>query len=233
VVDEGTTGWFFCIAIIATTLFPSTRAQTKFGSMTSSKLGLRWLRMAPKFAVSQLQFLVAAVACVLFLAIDTLVPAHVSALANRTLHQWQGGLQPSFILQDTEGKTISLATAPSAIVIVHFFMTSCEPCREELPALRRLAERSGGDVQIFSIAVAEPDPRVRRFLETMPLNFPVLLDRDRATAKAWTVTSLPTTFILDHNLQARLFIEANFRWDGIEPAMLKKLLAAKETNAKI
>jgi peroxiredoxin len=54
--------------------------------------------------------------------------------------------------------------------------------------------------------------RVARFLETTPLDFPVLLDADRAVSKAWGVGILPTTFVLDHNLLARLAVEGDIDW---------------------
>ncbi len=55
--------------------------------------------------------------------------------------------------------------------------------------------------------------RVRNFVEKLPVNFPVLLDRDRSVAKAWNVSALPTTFILDRNLKPRLFVERDYDWD--------------------
>jgi thiol-disulfide isomerase/thioredoxin len=106
-------------------------------------------------------------------------------------------------------------------VLVHFFATWCEPCREELAALRRLAARAEpNSMAVLAISVAEIDLRVRRFLETIPVTFPVLLDRDRAIAKAWKISTLPSTVILDSNLKPRLVVETDFAWDQIEPGAL-------------
>ncbi len=99
------------------------------------------------------------------------------------------------------------------------------PGREELPALNRLAARGKGSVKVLAISVAEVDPRVRRFLDTMPLDFPVLMDRDRAVAKAWNVSTLPTTFVLDGDLHPRLVVETDFAWDSVDPAKLADRLA--------
>ena len=99
---------------------------------------------------------------------------------------------------------------------MHFFATWCESCREELPALNRLSERSGGTVTILAISVAEADVRVDRFLQSMPLRFPVLLDRDRAVTKSWNVSTLPTTFVLDSELKASLLVEGDFAWDTLD-----------------
>ena len=55
---------------------------------------------------------------------------------------------------------------------------------------------------------------------TTPVDFPVLLDRDRAVAKAWSVATLPTTFVLDASLQPKFVVETEFAWDTIDPGKL-------------
>ena len=121
--------------------------------------------------------------------------------AAAELQRWTGGAQPIFSLPNTTGANVALETARGHVVLVHFFATWCEPCREELPALNRLAARAGGNVKVLAIAVADADQRVQRFFEAIPVDFPVLLDRDRAVAKAWQVATLPTTFVLDDALR--------------------------------
>lgn len=128
--------------------------------------------------------------------------------------------KPAFTLDDSNRQTIALNDLRGQTVLVHFFATWCEPCRVELPALHRLAERAGA-IRILAISVAEPEARVRNFLDKMPLGFPILLDRDRAVARAWNVSALPTTYILDGALQPRLFIESNYPWDTFDVSTLE------------
>jgi peroxiredoxin len=141
--------------------------------------------------------------------------------------RWNGGEPPPFTLTDSTGATVALAAERGQIVLVHFFATWCEHCVTELPALNRLVARGNGAVKVVAVSVAEPDRRVRRFFDNKPVNYPVLLDRDRAVAKAWGVSSLPTTIVLDGRLRPRLMAETEFRWDGIDPAMLAAELAVK------
>jgi hypothetical protein len=44
------------------------------------------------------------------------------------------------------------------------------------------------------------------------VSFPVLLDADRTVTKAWGVSVLPTTFVLDRKLSARLLVEGDVDW---------------------
>jgi thiol-disulfide isomerase/thioredoxin len=129
--------------------------------------------------------------------------------------------QSRFSLIDTAGTPRSLDSFARRGVVVHFFATWCEPCRAELPALDRLAARArDGDMAVVAIAVAEPAPRVRRFLAQTPVSFPVLLDEDRAVAKSWGVTTLPTSFVLGADLRARFAVAHEYDWDHVDPASL-------------
>ncbi len=129
--------------------------------------------------------------------------------------------KPSFVLDDLAGARHDLASAPGRVVLVHFFATWCEPCREELPMLERLLERSKGSaLAVFAVSVGEPDDRVRRFFEAMPLKYPVVLDREREVAKTWRIQTLPTTYVLDRDLEPRLMVEGEYVWDRLDPEQL-------------
>jgi len=115
--------------------------------------------------------------------------------------------------------------------VVHFFATWCEPCREELPALDRLVARSRDrDLAVVAIAVAEVPVRVKRFLAQTPVAFPVLIDADRAVAKAWGVTTLPTSFVLDADLNIRLAVEQAHDWDRFDPTRLADQHSREESK---
>lgn len=146
----------------------------------------------------------------------------VAALPARgaDLIPWTEAPPPAFSLPTLGGGDTALTSHPGETVLVHFFATWCEPCRDELPALTRLASRGAPSLKIIAISVAEVDARVQRFLAPMAVGFPVLLDRDRAVAKAWRVSSLPTTFVLNDRLEAKLVVEADYAWDAIEPRQL-------------
>lgn len=123
------------------------------------------------------------------------------------------GPKPQFSLIDIDGVRRPLATQAGRVVLVHFFATWCEPCREELSSLSRLAGESyGASLSVLAVNVAEVPVRVRRFLDTAPVSFPVLLDGDRTVTRAWGVSTLPTTFVLDRDLVARLFVEGDIDW---------------------
>jgi peroxiredoxin len=127
--------------------------------------------------------------------------------------------KPTFTLPDLAGSPLKLEEQRGRVVLMHFFATWCEPCREELASLSRLLQGPlGKRVTVVAVDVAEVPARVRRFLDAAPVSFPVVLDADRAVTQAWDVGVLPTTFVLDPTLKPTLFVEGDLDWSHPEIA---------------
>ena len=130
-----------------------------------------------------------------------------------TLKIWDGAGKPAFSLDDLHGDRRDLQALAGKVTLVHFFATWCEPCVREISSLQRLATTTRDKpLAIIAVDVAEVDLRVRAFFEKHPVDFTVLLDRDRAVSKAWDITALPTSFVLDATLTPRFFIEGDLDW---------------------
>lgn len=126
-----------------------------------------------------------------------------------------GGPQAPLVLETLDGVVVDLASFEGRPVLVHFFATWCEPCIPEMAALQRLAASPRGDrLHIVTVDVGEVDARVRRFRDAQGLTFPVLMDRDRAAARAWGVVGLPTTFVLGGGRGTGLAAEGDVDWDA-------------------
>lgn len=112
------------------------------------------------------------------------------------LKRWTGPTPP-LELVDLEGKRHRLADYRGSTVVVNFWATWCVPCRDEMPSLERLrASLEGKRFMVLAVNLAEPDSRVRKFLDAMPLGFPILMDRDAGVAKAWQARLLPATYVI-------------------------------------
>ena len=61
---------------------------------------------------------------------------------------------------------------------------------------------------------ARSSPRCERFLAPRPVAIPVLLDTDRAVTKAWDISTLPTTFMLDETLTPGRVAIGDVDWDA-------------------
>ena len=117
--------------------------------------------------------------------------------AAAELKPWPGGATPALELVDLQGKKHSRAEYRGKVVLVNFWATWCEPCREEMPSIERLrASLEGRPFAVLAVNLAEPESRIQKFLDSVPLGFPILLDRDTKTTRAWQAKVLPATYIV-------------------------------------
>jgi thiol-disulfide isomerase/thioredoxin len=122
--------------------------------------------------------------------------------AAQELKPWSGGPTPPLELADLDGVRHRLADYRGKVVLVNFWATWCEPCRDEMPSIERLrASLEGRPFAVLAVNLAEPASRIRKFLETLeqqsvPVRFAILMDRDTKTAKAWQAKLLPATYII-------------------------------------
>lgn len=139
--------------------------------------------------------------------------------------------KPAFLLDNLHGEPRALQAFKGNVLLVHFFATWCDPCVSELTSLQKLsATTRGKPLAIVAIDVAEVDLRVRAFFEKVPVDFAVLLDRDRAVSKAWGVSALPTTFVLDAHLAPKLFVEGDLDWSHSDILTTLEALYPTETS---
>ncbi len=133
--------------------------------------------------------------------------------AGQQLRPWSGGSAPALTLRDLEGRLHRLEDYRGRVLLVNFWATWCEPCREEMPSMNRLrASLAGRPFEVLAVNLAESEQRIRRFMTQVPLEFPVLMDRDRAAAKAWRARLLPVSFLLGPDGTIRYWALGEIDW---------------------
>ena len=74
-----------------------------------------------------------------------------------------------------DGAPLAMAAFRGRPLLLNFWATWCPPCIEELPLLNRFyGERRAQGWQVLGVAVDQP-PAVRKFLEKLPLAYPVAI----------------------------------------------------------
>ncbi len=110
-------------------------------------------------------------------------------------------LAPDLRLEDLAGQSRSLADYRGKIVVLNFWATWCEPCRDEMPLLVDAQKRyAGRDVVVLAASLDETDARdqVAKFVRKQKLNFPVWLGASTETLKQFQAgESLPATVFID------------------------------------
>jgi thiol-disulfide isomerase/thioredoxin len=155
--------------------------------------------------------------------------AAAAAFGEADVKPFKGGATPKLAGADLRGQPFDLDRLRGRVVVVNFWATWCEPCRDELPSLERLQRaRAGKPFEVVTVNFGEQPERIKAFLEREFVELPVVLDRDKDAAGRWKVGGLPMTFIVDAGGRVRYQVFGERKWDGPETvALVDKLLAEK------
>ncbi len=124
---------------------------------------------------------------------------------------------PSLALPDLDGRITTLAQFEGKVVAINFWATWCAPCREELPSMESTyqAFKDSGFV-IVAVNIGEDWDAITDYLETIEINFPVLLDQDIELASAFKAVGLPTTYFVDRHGRISHLIKGGRDWNNPE-----------------
>jgi peroxiredoxin len=110
----------------------------------------------------------------------------------------EGSQAPDFVLEALDGEQVSLEEFSGQVVLMNFWATWCPPCKAEIPdieAAYQLHQEDG--LVVLGINVEESRETVEPFVEEFNITYPVLLDEARQVFKAYRVSGLPMSVIVD------------------------------------
>jgi thiol-disulfide isomerase/thioredoxin len=112
----------------------------------------------------------------------------------------QNLLAPDFVLPQLDGTPLRLSDYRGKVVLLDFWATWCDPCREETPHFIELEqEYADRGLQIIGVSMDDTSSPVREFYEQFHVNYPLVMG-DAKTGEAYGgVLGLPIIFLLDRD----------------------------------
>jgi cytochrome c biogenesis protein CcmG/thiol:disulfide interchange protein DsbE len=110
----------------------------------------------------------------------------------------EGEPAPGFELALFDSSEISLADLRGQVVVLNFWASWCGPCRREAPALQQVWEAyEGQGVVVLGVSYQDAEGASRQFIEQFGLTYANGIDVDGHISRAYGVTGVPETFVID------------------------------------
>lgn len=133
---------------------------------------------------------------------------------------WKDTTAPALALNDLGGTPRTLADYRGRILLLNFWATWCEPCRDELASIGKLREQvAGKPFVVLLVNYGEARARVADFVKRESIVFPILLDPNQDASKAWRVRVLPSSFLVGPDGRVRYSVIGEIDWaqaDAVE-----------------
>ena len=119
------------------------------------------------------------------------------------------------IFLDNSDEEINIQNLDSKLIILNFWATWCEPCKEEMPSLNRLqANQKLKNLKIYPINIGKENlKKVKSFFTELGINnLEPYFDNPSTLAKTFSLRGLPTTILLNSKGEefARIIGSINF-----------------------
>ena len=138
-----------------------------------------------------------------------------------------GSPLPDFSVQDLQGNKISSADFHGKVVLVDFWATWCQPCKQEMPGYQRLLDRYGSQGLVvvgFKFDTMRDTENPLRFAKRIGVRYPLAVATDDLRQKFGGIEGLPTTMLFDRDGILRQKV-IGFEYTEVIEKDLKSLLS--------
>lgn len=95
------------------------------------------------------------------------------------------------------GSEVSLSDHRGEWVLLNFWASWCDPCRDEAPAIEEFARRNRDDVVVIGMDSKENSVDAQEFADEYDLSYELLHDGEGEMMDNYNVKGLPESFLID------------------------------------
>ena len=130
-----------------------------------------------------------------------------SALGNASAGG--GGAAPAFTLAGLSGGKVALADFAGGPLVINFWASTCEPCRQEMPLIARTA--AAAKVKVLLIDERDGAASARAFLRSIGVTEATGFDPDGGVGRLYGVSVLPVTVFIraDGSIEGKYLGQTN------------------------
>ncbi|MDI9549065.1 MAG: TlpA disulfide reductase family protein [Chloroflexota bacterium] len=116
---------------------------------------------------------------------------------NRSEHR-ASGMAPPFTFTTFEGETISLDDLQGQGVVVNFWASWCDPCRDEAALLEQAWRREKDNGIVFiGLDYLDQEPAAKAYLAEFGITYPNGPDLRSEAARRYGIKGVPETFFIN------------------------------------
>ena len=123
----------------------------------------------------------------------------VSEIKNIVIHK-ERKIYDNVIFLDKKDQKININEFRGNLLLLNFWATWCEPCKEEMPSLDRLQiNQNLSNLKIFAINISQESmKKVNEFFEDLDIkNFDPYFDSPTTLAKTFSLRGVPTSILIN------------------------------------
>ena len=107
---------------------------------------------------------------------------------------------PDFSLPDLSGQRLSLSAYRGKVVLLDFWATWCDSCRDEIPRFVQLQNKYRDQgLQIIGVSLDDSPEPARDFYERFKMNYPVVMGNAKTGDLYGKILGLPVAFVIQRD----------------------------------